>query len=1071
MYSFLFIILGMFAQFESHSASSTNVILVGYIGAEKALPNYEKVLQFSREELKQDGTLGKDFDIKIISRSGCREYLEGLAAAADLYHVQHVSAFLGPYCSSEVLPVAAMANFWNIPTIAYMPADNVLSSNGLNRTLIRIARRSINTIAESTAAFIKHYKWKEVSLVTNIGTSAYERVVVFETVLKRQGITITRKILFEDSATSNDILNGSQMEEIKQSSRIVIVLFSSTRDLNAIFREASSKHGLSESEFVFIFPWLQEEVYGASPIAGNDNSILEKVKETYSNCVLIEDTNAFDDRTVTTFLERLDSIGLSERDIDMSNIYGYTALFESVKAFAIAGRHVLNSTGQISSVKNGKKIWNAMRRLTFPGMISNDSSGSGTVMLDDLAERIPFYSAFFVDKNKNQVTRFADMIPEMISRCDSVKTGSRCFQIKVTELLSSFWPAIDGEESMSKSICGSRGEKCNYKLIITSALAVICFLFAVLGAWATRRYCETRALNSMPWRIFRDDMQIIDEEQAKSMLSLTSQRTKLSSNNATSLKNHAVIGVNTHATYHMYEQRRTIKFNRADLTLLTRMKQVVHDNLNPFLGMAFNEKNEVLLIWKFCSRGTLQDIIYNDQFILDETFHGAFIRDITLGLEYLHLSNIGYHGSLTTWAALIDRNWMVKLTDYGISDAVKRWVKHGSVNEEAMDDGGEKTATVQKTGILYISPEKRISDHKNQRRRVDESWVAQTAEKKRAADIYAFGMVMYEILFRSLPFNEIHDLNEMSTKAMQGEKIIRPQVQKDQQLHPDLQALLQDCWHDSPDARPSIRRVRLSTEAILKTKTSLVDSMIRVMEEYASNLEKLVNERTASLEETTIRADKLLSQLLPKYVANELKNGRSVPPKMFASATVLFTDVVGFTTLCSSSTPMEVVALLNSVYSGFDEIINKRDAYKVETIGDAYMVVSGIPEENGKRHVCNVADISLDIMEFLVTYRIPHRKSEKLVIRVGFHSGPVAAAVVGLNAPRYCLFGDTVNMASRMESTGEPGKIQISEASKNLLANEYPEFVTAKRGDFEIKGKGKCSTYFLLRKDRSCFET
>jgi guanylate cyclase len=235
------------------------------------------------------------------------------------------------------------------------------------------------------------------------------------------------------------------------------------------------------------------------------------------------------------------------------------------------------------------------------------------------------------------------------------------------------------------------------------------------------------------------------------MLSIGSSRTKLS--NMTSFsKHHAIIGTNLHANFHLYPQRRLISFNREDLYLLNQMKQAVHDNLNPFLGMSFNERDEILLFWKFCSRGTVQDIIYNKEVKLDEKFHAAFVRDITLGLEYLQSSPIGYHGSLTPWACLIDRNWMVKLTDYGIANLLERWEKQGSITKERLHNDDEKSGAIQSTSVLYCAPEMLQNREHNRRRGMDQSWTKQTSNRRQAGDIYAFGIVMYEILFRSLPF-------------------------------------------------------------------------------------------------------------------------------------------------------------------------------------------------------------------------------------------------------------------------------------------------------------------------------
>lgn len=171
--------------------------------------------------------------------------------------------------------------------------------------------------------------------------------------------------------------------------------------------------------------------------------------------------------------------------------------------------------------------------------------------------------------------------------------------------------------------------------------------------------------------------------------------------------------------------------------------------------------------------------------------------------------------------------------------------------------------------------------------------------------------------------------------------------------------------------------------------------------------------------------------------------------------------------------------MLNSIYSKFDDAINRNSAYKVfknsqklqckfsfqvETIGDAYMIVSGIPEENGNAHIHNICNTALALMLLLKTYEIPHRRNVRLRIRLGIHTGTVAAGVVGLTAPRYCLFGETVNVASRMESTSEPEKIQMSQEARDFCIRYYQEFQIVLRGTVDAKGKSAVTTYWLLGK-------
>nr|CAD7400716.1 unnamed protein product [Timema poppensis] len=430
---------------------------------------------------------------------------------------------------------------------------------------------------------------------------------------------------------------------------------------------------------------------------------------------------------------------------------------------------------------------------------------------------------------------------------------------------------------------------------------------------------------------------------------------------------------------------------------MKKIREVRHENIISFIGACVDYDNICVLI-AYCARGSLEDVLGNNDLHLDTMFVSSLVADI-----------------------------------------LKR--------------------------LLWRAPE--LLRHP-----------AAPARGTQKADVYSFAIVLYEIVGRAGPWG--------TQGLSESEIVTRVRCPPDGQLfrppidHLDLpdfvEKCMRFCWDEEPEQRPDIRYIRiLLKEMHTGLKANIFDNMLAIMEKYAYNLESIVQERTNQLTEEKKKTEALLHRMLPKYaqpqwwqnrgtVAESLKRGEPVEAESFDSVSIYFSDIVGFTELSAVSTPMQVVELLNDLYTCCDSIISHYDVYKVETIGDAYMVVSGLPVRNGDRHAEEVASMALHLLATINTIHIRHHPTEKLMLRIGVHSGQCVAGVVGLKMPRYCLFGDTVNTASRMESSGEALKIHMSETTKQLL-DRLGGYLYDERGLTFIKGKGEMRTYWLTGED------
>ncbi|XP_056884431.1 atrial natriuretic peptide receptor 1-like isoform X3 [Takifugu flavidus] len=651
------------------------------------------------------------------------------------------------------------------------------------------------------------------------------------------------------------------------------------------------------------------------------------------------------------------------------------------------------------------------------------------------------------DQN-NLGRHFPSSAPEFVSQVVLIHAGltSLIAHIRVglmqvaLEAKSAVQPAIvcgDGvcEEEELCSTCPADCGECpmtpTTKLAISLPLSLLCFCFILTAFWM--RYQKQKLLWDESWII---DFATIkqDQEARVTMGSITSVLVENSNSNTscvTALSSYTGQAGNRKTLFTctgIYDgqtvaikkiQAKTFSLSKTIRQEVKQVRELDHPNLCKFIGGCVEAPN-VAIVTEYCPKGSLNDVLLNEEIPLNWGFRFSFATDIARGMSYLHQHRI-CHGRLKSLNCVVDDRWVCKITDYGLRTYRR-------------DDGAKTLSTYQRRLVeVYLAPE------------FSNSYMEPTL----AGDVFSYSIILLEIATRSdpVPADESH---LESAWCPPLPELISSKADNSCPCPADYAELIRRCRAHNHAHRPTFDQIKKFVQRINPVKVSPVDMMMSLMEKYSKHLEVLVAERTQDLMHEKQRTDRLLYSMLPKQVADDLRQGKPLQAQSYVSASVFFSDIVGFTHLSSCSTPYQVVEFLNKLYTTFDDIIDNYDVYKVETIGDAYMVVSGVPRENGILHASEIASMALDLVGVCCTFRIPHQPNTQLQIRAGIHSGPVVAGVVGTKMPRYCLFGDTVNTASRMESTSLALRIQCSSSTFYLL-EEIGGYVLECRGTLQVK--------------------
>ncbi|WKX97320.1 hypothetical protein Q1695_013177 [Nippostrongylus brasiliensis] len=998
----------------------------------------------ARDVVREQGLLpGYTFEFITMFDECDEERATGLVI--DMINERKVDVVIGPTCSDAAIISAIIAAYYNVPLLTWGLSTSSALDNPLRFPTTVVLSVNSYSLGVAIRSVLLTFDWDQFAMVySTVGDSEESCLTVKsdiqDAVNHLHDVTINYSgRLFSMSKEAVQFT----MEIVKDRARIVILCIPDVHKRTFMLHLLDA--GYLNSEFVFIFVDPTSKIFVISERGGGEHYVWmdenvpndgrdEDAKEAFSWVMSITDrlkgepdvqgNQTFSKEVVRRMRDPpFNCIEECDKPEYQTASQYAPQLYDTFYTYAVALNRTLPSN---RTLRNGREILRHIA-MKFQGvsseiMIGPNGTRYPTFYFNGIAEnyKVRTYGKIFVH---GSIGTYAPLYADQ----------------------SRLWWK-HGHRPPAVPKCGFKGLQCPLNIfetyrawfIVAIAIFIFAIIFCIIAIIKYRRekVKEEKRLNTL-WQI---SFARLKEPNAKNKC-LNSLRS-LESTPSTTNSSYKIDRLcdTRRFTFYEYEgdivaarkHELRIRIEQHEGLHWRTIRQFEHENLNRFIGLCLDGPL-MLSLWKYCTRGSINDVIERNSIKIDGFFVFALLKDIVQGLEFLHRSPLQCHGFLTAENCLIDDRWQVKISEYGLD--LQRF--------------GDKPT---QTELLWTAPEHlRLGDF----------------EGSQKGDVYSFAIIAAQLITKTRAWDlnnrkeEPDEIIYMLKKG--GYNAPRPNLEPHEtvEANPALLHLVRDCWTEHPSERPTIAQVRDQLRSMQTDKNAnLMDYVFNMLESYASSLEQEVDERTKELVMEKRKSDILLYRMLPRQVAEKLKLGQTVEPESYESVTLFFSDVVSFTTIAAKGSPLQVVNLLNSLYTIFDSIIDEHDVYKVETIGDAYLCVSGLPKRNGNEHIKEICSMSLGFMKALTDFRIPYLPQERLNIRVGLHSGSVVAGVVGLTMPRYCLFGDAVNTASRMESNGKPGMVHLSSEANRLL-EIVGGFKTERRGEVIIKGKGVMETFWL----------